>query len=155
MKLYEIHAILKPNLDATSVNNIVADWAETLAKNGFGVSSPQIKPNEYLTYPIKHFKEGHFVNIEISGPEEASLPVELENKIKNNESVLRYLIFAKSAAMLKKNKPFPVFDQNRSHRPDRRSATPTEPALTPRPAPLRLAPVDIEEVDRKLEELLK
>lgn len=155
MKLYEIHTILKPSLDETAVNNIIADLGTMLAQNGFGISSSQTRPNEYLTYPIKHFKEGHLVNIEISGPEEAVLPAEVETKIKNNEHVLRHLIFAKSAAMLKKNKPFPVFDQNRGHRTDRRPATPPEPASTPRPAPQPAAPVDIEEVDRKLEELLK
>ena len=152
MKLYEIHAVLKPSLDETAVNNIISDLGETLAKSGFGISSSATKPNEYLTYPIKHFKTGHIVNVEISGPEENVLPEEAATKIRNNENVLRCLTFAKSEQALKKIRAFPSFDQNRSHREERASGT-TEPATSPASTPA--PPVNIEEVDKKLEELLK
>lgn len=153
MKLYEIHAVLKPSLDETAVNGIISNWDEALAQNGFGISSSSIRPNEYLTYPIKHFKGGHIVNMEISGPEETAWPAEAEIKIRNNENVLRCLVFAKSERMLKKAKPFPSFDQNRGHRTETRPSATTEPATSP--APLPAAPVNMEEVDKKLEELLK
>lgn len=153
MKLYEIHTVLKPTLDETAVNGVISNLGEVLAQNGFGISSSSIRPNEYLTYPIKHFKGGHIVNMEISGPEETPWPAETEMKIRNNENVLRCLVFAKSERMLKKAKPFPSFDQNRGHRTETRPAVGTEPTISPTPLPV--APINVEEVDKKLEELLK
>ena len=155
MKLYEIHTILKPNLDETAVNAIISNLGEALAQNGFGISSSSIRPNEYLTYPIKHFKGGHIVNMEISGSEETVWPAETEMKIRNNENVLRCLVFSKSERMLKKAKPFPSFDQNRGHRMEERPSRTIEPAGAPSPIPVPTPPVNVEEVDRKLEELLK
>ncbi len=154
MRLYEIYIVLRPNLNETALNKFTSELTDVLAKSGFDVTASKNKLNEHLPYPINHFNEGHTLDLEISGTEEAVLSSEVENNLRHNENVLRHLILIKSEKMLKKAKPWPSFEP-RPFRPERKPL-----AVGEHIAPLDQKPepkmdINVEEVDKKLEELLK
>lgn len=155
MKLYELHIALKPDLSEEWVNKLISELGEVLAKNGFGITASQTRPNSRLTYPIKHCRDAHFLNIEISGPEDAALPEDVVSKLKRDENVLRSLVFAKPEKTTKRAKPFSIFSEPRPFRTERKPSgvSPAPTALTEKPA--ETAPMDVEEIDRKLEEIFK
>jgi ribosomal protein S6 len=154
MKLYELYIIINPNLKEEDVNGLSAQITSELDKNGFGVTSSQIKQKERLTYGMSHFRQAHVLDMEISGPDEKSFPEELDRNLLHNENVLRHFVYAKSEKNAGKAKPFPNFDQIRTSRTERRSS-PVGEVLTPAEPKQETQKVDIEEVDKKLEELLK
>ncbi len=154
MKLYELYIILNPNLKEEDVNNLSAKIASDLEKSGFGITSSQIKQSERLTYKISNFRQAHVLDMEISGPDEKSFPEELDRNLLHNENVLRHFVYSKSEKAFGKVKPFPNLDQIRTARPERKSS-PVGEVLTPTEPKQEMQKVDIEEVDKKLEELLK
>lgn len=146
--------MLSPNLKEEEVNSLSANITSELDKNGFGVTSSQVKQNERLTYGIRHFRQTHVLDMEISGPDEKSFPEELEKSLLHNENILRHFVYTKSEKNIEKAKPFPNFDQIRTSHSERRSS-PVGEILTPVEPKQETQKVDIEEVDKKLEELLK
>lgn len=157
MKLYEIHIVLRSTLGEGDVTKFIAETGEALAASGFNITASQNRPNEYLTYPIKHFKQGHFLNIEISGADETFFPTEVDSKLRHSENVLRYVIFSKSEKELKRAKPFPIFGEPRtSLRHDRKITATNEFSTMPdTEIKVEMPGMNIEEVDKKLEEILK
>jgi ribosomal protein S6 len=154
MKLYELYIMLSPNLKEEEINSLSANITSELDKNGFEITSSQIKQNERLTYGIKHFRQTHILNMEISGPDEKSFPEELEKSLLHNENILRHFVYTKSEKNTEKVKPFPNFDQIRTPRQERKSS-PVGEISTPAEPKQETQKVDLEEVDKKLEELLK
>lgn len=153
MRFYELYIVLKSNLNEESLNKFVSEITDALAKSGFGITSSKIKLGEYLPYPIKHFIQGHTVDMELSGGEESIFPTEVETQLRHGENVLRYMLIAKTEKMLKKMKPLPVFEP-RQYRSERKTAPvlETTPVSEQKSEPVE---VNAEEVDKKLEELLK
>lgn len=148
MKLYELYIVFKPSLSESEVEKSVSETIGFLAEKGFGVTGSKTKINEHLPYPIKHFNQGHLADVELSGPDEASFPSEIDSQLRHNENILRHLILAKSEKMLKKMKPLPSFE-TRYQRPERKSdSTPSIEKAEP-------VKMDTAEVDKKLEEILK
>ncbi|MDP3764225.1 MAG: 30S ribosomal protein S6 [bacterium] len=153
MKLYELYTVLKPSLNEDGLNKFVSETTEAMAKGGFGITFSKIKLGEYLPYPIKHCIQGHTVDLELSGAEESVFPPEIEIKLRHSENILRYLLLAKSEKMLKKTKPLPVFEA-RPYRTERRQlpVLETAPIVVQKEPPVE---INTEEVDKKIEELLK
>lgn len=153
MKLYELYIILNPNLTEEEVNNLSTQITAELDKSGFGVTSSQVKQKERLTYGMNHFRQANILDMEISGPEEKIFPEDLDKSLLHNENILRHFVYTKSEKMIAKIKPFPNFDQIRMSRTERKSSTSGEVSI-PTETPKEEQRVDIEEVDKKLEELL-
>ncbi len=153
MKLYELYIILSPNLKEEEVGNLSSQITEELSKEGFSVTSSQVKPNERLTYKIKRFRQCHVLDMEISSSEDNTFPEDLEKSLLHNENILRHFVYSKSEKDLEKAKPFPNFEQIRKSRPERKSSASSE--TLPIAEQKQEQKVDIEEVDKKLEELLK
>lgn len=156
MKLYELYIVLKPTLNEDGLSKFTSELTDSLTKGGFGITSSKTKLNEYLPYLIKHFIQGHTINMELSGGEESIFPKEVESQLRHGENVLRYMLLSKTEKMLKKTKSLPVFEP-RQYRPERieRRLSPvleTIPAVEQKP---EIVEMNVEEVDKKLEELLK
>lgn len=154
MKIYELYIILSPNLNEEDINNLSRQITSELEKAGFGVASSQIKQNERLTYDIKHFRQAHVLDIEISSVEDKTFPDELNKALLHNENILRHFVYTKSEKSSEKAKPFPSFDQIRQPKSERKSPSATEKPIEDQNDETQKK-VDIEEVDKKLEELLK
>lgn len=153
MKLYELYMVLKPTLNEEGTNKFVSEITNALAKSGFAITHSKIKLGEYLPYPIKHCIQGNTVDIELSGGEEAVFPKEVETQLRHGENVLRYMLIAKTEKMLKKTKPLPVFEP-RQYRTERKQSPvlETAPVIEQKP---EVVEINTEEVDKKIEELLK
>ncbi|MBI2454470.1 MAG: 30S ribosomal protein S6 [Parcubacteria group bacterium] len=154
MKLYELYMVLRPDLSEADLGKTVSEATDFCSKNGFEVTASKTKERERLPYPVKHFTEGHMVSMDFSGSNESVFPEEAEAYLRHNENILRHLVMAKSEKMLKKIKPLPAFEP-RPFRPERKPVAAGEtitrgPEIKTEPVPL-----DIEGVDKKLEELLK
>ncbi|MEK7565281.1 MAG: 30S ribosomal protein S6 [Patescibacteria group bacterium] len=156
MKLYELYIVLKPTLNEDGLNKFTTELTDSLTKDGFGITSSKTKLNEYLPYLIKHFIQAHTIDLELSGEEESIFPKEVESQLRHGENVLRYMLLSKTEKMLKKTKSLPVFEprQYRSERTEKRPALVFEtiPVIEQKP---EVVEMNVEEVDKKLEELLK
>lgn len=153
MRLYEIYIVLRPDLNEEKLGRFTSEFTDGLAKGGFGITSSKTKLAEHLPYPIKHFSQGHTLDMEISGADEAVFPAELEQQLRHGENVLRYMLLAKSEKMLKKARPMPLFEP-RPYRLERRPTSVMETAPVTEQK-TESVPVNVEDVDKKLEELLK
>lgn len=153
MKLYELYIVLKPTLNEDGLNKFTSELTNSLTKSGFGTTYSKTKLNEYLPYLIKHFIQGHTIDMELSGEEESIFPKEVESQLRHSENVLRYMLLSKTEKMLKKTKPLPVLEP-RQYRTERRPAPVFETAPTVEPKE-PIVEINAEEVDKKIEELLK
>ena len=153
MKLYELQIILTPNLKAEEVNDVSAEISGFLAGQNFSVSASKTKLDERLPYPIKHLRQAHMLNLEITNDGDTAFPEDLAVKLRRNDNILRHLIFSKTEQDLKKIKSMPVMDQLK--RKERRTALlPKEEVVVAEPRK-ELEPADVERIDKKIEELLK
>ncbi|MBI4120184.1 MAG: 30S ribosomal protein S6 [Parcubacteria group bacterium] len=154
MKLYETYLAINPDLNEEQAQELVNKVSGWMIQSGFTVSPTGIKPKEWLTYPIKHFRQAHTAVLNISSAEDTVMPPEILNQFKREDNILRHLVLAKSEADLKRTKPLSVMEQLR------RAERKTAPAAieSPRatgPKAEEMTPADLEEIDKKLEELLK
>lgn len=153
MKLYEIYLAINPNLNEGETQELTSKIGGWLAQNGFNVSPTDIKPKEWLTYPIRHFRQAHTAILNISSAEDAVIPAEISNQIKREDNILRHLVLAKSETDIKRAKPLSVMDQLR--RAERKTApAAVESPRATGPKAEEMTPADLEEIDKKLEELL-
>ncbi len=102
MKLYELYIILKPTLNEDGLSKFTLELTNTLSKSGFAITTSKTKLSEYLPYPIKHFIQGHTIDMELSGATESIFPTEVETQLRHGENILRYMLLAKTEKMLKK-----------------------------------------------------
>ena len=154
MKLYELYILLKPTLSEGEVNEFSAKTSETLVRANFNVDSSIIKINEYIPYIIQHFRQAHVVDLEISAGGETVFSKELDQDLSRNENVLKHLVFGRSEKMvLKRAKQAPIIEQLLRERKYAQVSSPNEPSVN-LPTPDITKP-DMEEIDKKLEEILK
>lgn len=152
MKLYELYIILKPSLTEGEVNVFSSKVGEFLTKKDFNIGSVSVKPNERITYIIKHQRQAHILTFDISGGDDSVFPEELEQDFRRDENVLRFLVFSKSEKMvIKRAKQISVLDQLRR---ERKFSPAVQEEITA-PVESREPKADIAEIDKKLEEILK
>ena len=94
MKNYELLVIFKPNADADEVDKLIAKVssdAETLG--GKTVSTDKIGRKK-LAYEIQTFRDGFFVSMVLSLPEEKVS--EFKRQLRLNENILRTMFLEQS-----------------------------------------------------------
>jgi ribosomal protein S6 len=162
MKNYELHIIVNPNLSEAQTEALAQKTKEMFsAKEGFEVSVPAIKYNQNLSYPIKHINQSHIINFAITNSLDEIFPEEINSILQREENILRHLIFKKSNKELAKSKATSAIDFLINKSTHARSKTlykheknSTETSTEPE-SKTESAPLDIGEIDKKLEELLK
>ncbi len=88
MKKYEAVIILNPNL-SSKVESFIADFKKLLKDNNFNSLKCEDVGRRQLAYSINNHNKGHYLIFNLEG-EPTSL-IDIENKIKYNESIIRYL----------------------------------------------------------------
>ena len=91
MKKYEAVIILNPNL-STKVDSFKKDFEGLLKQNSFSINKTEDIGRRQLSYSINNHNKGHYIIFSIEGN-----PVNLiniENKIKYNESIIRHLFIS-------------------------------------------------------------
>ena len=91
MKKYEAVIILNPNLSA-KVDTFIKDFEKILKANTFRVKKFEDIGRRQLSYSINNHNKGHYLIFNIEG--NAINLIDIENKIKYNESIIRHLFIS-------------------------------------------------------------
>ena len=88
MKKYESIIILNPNL-SSKVDTFIKDFEKLLNSNSFNIVKFEDIGRRQLAYSINNHNKGHYLLFNIEG--DPIKLIQLENNIKYNESIIRYL----------------------------------------------------------------
>lgn len=89
MKKYEAVIILNPNL-STKVDEFKKDFEKLLTDNSFKIVKTEDVGRRQLAYSIANHNKGHYLLFNLEG--DPSKLLEIETKIKYNESIIRHII---------------------------------------------------------------
>ena len=88
MKKYEAVIILNPNL-YSKVDEFKKDFDKLLTDNSFKILKTEDVGRRQLAYSIANHNKGHYILFNLEG--DPSKLLEIETKIKYNESIIRHL----------------------------------------------------------------
>ena len=88
MKKYEAVIILNPNL-SSKVDEFKKGFEKLLSDNSFSIAKTEDVGRRQLAYSINNHNKGHYILFNLEG--DPSKLIELETKIKYNESIIRHL----------------------------------------------------------------
>jgi len=88
MNKYEAVIILNPNL-STKVDDFLKDFDKLLKDNSFSIVKTENIGRRQLAYSINNHNKGHYIIFNLEG--DPSKLLEIETKIKYNESIIRHL----------------------------------------------------------------
>ena len=91
MKKYEAVIILNPNL-SSKADDFIKDFKKLLKANTFNIVKQEDVGRRQLSYSINNHNKGHYLLFNIEG--DPSKLIEIENKIKYNESIIRHLFIS-------------------------------------------------------------
>ena len=91
MKKYEAVIILNPNL-SSKVDSFIKDFEKLLKANTFKIKKIEDIGRRQLSYSINNHNKGHYLIFNIEG--NAVNIIDIENKIKYNESIIRHLFIS-------------------------------------------------------------
>ncbi len=92
MRFYETVFVLKPTLTEEEINSNVESIQEFISKNNGEIYNLEKWGRKELAYPILNFKSGYYYLINFK-TENTNLPALLENQMRLNENVIRFLTF--------------------------------------------------------------
>ena len=88
MNKYEAVIILNPNL-SSKVDEFKKDFEKLLSDNSFKIVKTEDVGRRQLAYSITNHNKGHYILFNLEG--DPSKLLEIETKIKYNESIIRHL----------------------------------------------------------------
>ena len=91
MKKYEAVLILNPNL-SSKVDDFKEEFNKLLTDNSFKITKLEDIGRRQLAYSINNHNKGHYLLMNLEG--DPSKLIEIETKIKYNESIIRHLVLA-------------------------------------------------------------
>jgi len=91
---YELIFIVQPEMEEEPRNALVAKITQTISDLKGTVQKVDPWGKRRLAYPIKKYREGFYVLVQIDMPTSAVRP--LERTIKLTEDIIRYLIVRKN-----------------------------------------------------------
>ena len=91
MKKYEAVIILNPNL-SSKVDSFAKDFKKLLKQHSFSINKTEDIGRRQLSYSINNHNKGHYMIFNIEG--DALQLIDIENKIKYNESIIRHLFIS-------------------------------------------------------------
>ena len=91
MKKYEAIIILNPNL-SSKVEDFTKKFEKLLTENSFSVKKCEDIGRRQLSYSINNHNKGHYLIFNIEG--DPTKLIDVENKIKYDESIIRHLFMS-------------------------------------------------------------
>ena len=92
MTKYEVMFIINPTLEDEKKDATVETVKEIIAADG-GVGEVDVWGMRKLAYPIQKLNDGYYVVINFEG--NATLPKELDRRLRISDNVMRHIIVAK------------------------------------------------------------
>lgn len=93
MKFYETGLLIAPNLSEEDTERIIGQVAEIISQRGGILVNQERWGKRRLAYPIKKHGEAFYVFFHYEG--KPDIPLELERRFKQTDTVLRYLTLQK------------------------------------------------------------
>lgn len=93
MKLYETGLLIAPNLSEEDTERVIGQVAEIISQREGKLVNQERWGKRRLAYPIKRHGEAFYVFFHYEG--KADIPLELERRFKQTDTVLRYLTLQK------------------------------------------------------------
>ena len=91
MKKYEAIIILNPNL-SSKADNFIKGFENLLKENSFNIKKYEDIGRRQLSYSINNHNKGHYIIFNLEG--DPSKLIDVENKIKYDESIIRHLFIS-------------------------------------------------------------
>ena len=88
MKKYEAVIILNPNL-SSKADNFIKGFEKLLKENSFNITKFEDIGRRQLSYSINNHNKGHYIIFNLEG--DPTKLIDIENKIKYDESIIRHL----------------------------------------------------------------
>ena len=88
MNKYEAVIILNPNL-SSKADSFLKEFETLLSSNSFKIIKTEDVGRRQLAYSINNHNKGHYLLFNLEG--DPSKLIDIENKIKYNESIIRHL----------------------------------------------------------------
>jgi len=95
MKIYETGFLLAPNLSEDDTEKLITQMADVIAQREGKLIKQERWGKHRMAYSIKRWSEAFFVFFHYEG--RPDIPLELERRFKQTDSVLRYLTLQKEA----------------------------------------------------------
>jgi small subunit ribosomal protein S6 len=95
MKIYETGFLLAPNLSEDDTEKLIIQMADVIAQREGKLIKQEKWGKHRMAYSIKRWSEAYFVFFHYEG--RPDIPLELERRFKQTDSVLRYLTLQKEA----------------------------------------------------------
>ena len=95
MKIYETGFLLAPNLSEDDTEKLITQMADVIAQREGRLIKQEKWGKHRMAYSIKRWSEAYFVFFHYEG--RPDIPLELERRFKQTDSVLRYLTLQKEA----------------------------------------------------------
>lgn len=94
MRNYEILFIIKPNLDMDEADKVIDALEATIKEFTGKVECVDKMGRKKLAYEINNFKDGFYLTLKVSFPEEKI--VELKRNLTLNDNVIRFMVLETS-----------------------------------------------------------
>jgi len=95
MRIYETGFLLAPSLSEEETEKIIAQMTDVVSQKEGKLIRQEKWGKRRMAYSIKRFNEAFYVFLHYEGKED--IPLELERRFKQTDSVLRYLTLKKEA----------------------------------------------------------
>ena len=95
MRIYETGFLLAPSLSEEETEKIITQMSDVVSQKEGKLIRQERWGKRRMAYPIKKFTEAFYVFLHYEGTED--IPLELERRFKQTDSVLRYLTLKKEA----------------------------------------------------------
>jgi small subunit ribosomal protein S6 len=90
MRTYELTYITKPDLDDRTLNALIERVNAMVAADGGSIIKVDRWGLRPLSYPIRKYREGHYVFTLLALP--AAAPARLEQRLRLTEDIIRHLL---------------------------------------------------------------
>ena len=149
MKKYEIMYIVPSKYTEGEMDGIIKQVAGIMGSAGAQISDTHNLGKRRLTYPIANQRNGTYILVYFEA--EAANILKMDQTLRMTSEVLRHMIVERDPHI----KQIPtLIDTEDRHSDEQREHRPAAPIQAKPIAPAKQASVDINELDRKLDEIL-
>lgn len=149
MRKYEIIYIVPSKYTDAEMEGVVGKVSDILKESGAELSDTYQLGKRRLAYPIDHQRNGSYVLTHFEAEPKSILKV--DQTLRLTDEVLRHMIVERDPLLTQ----MPSFNEADERRGEESKAQERRPAPSaPKPAPVKPKDVNMEELDKKLDEIL-